>query len=56
MIAMTMRVVQACECDIRVFYNVPMVMAPLNMGGTLWQQRDKVFVQFYILSGVGVLV
>ena len=45
--AMMMRVVQACECDISVFYSVPMAMAPLNMGGTLQQQQSEVFVQFY---------
>ena len=46
-IAMMMHEVQACECDIGVFYNVPTLMAPLNMGGTLRQQQHKVFVQFY---------
>ena len=46
-IAMMMHKVQACECDIGVFYNVPSLMAPLNMGGTLRQQQHKVFVQFY---------
>ena len=47
-IAMMMHKVQACECDIGVFYNVPRLMAPLNMGGTLRQQQHKVFVQFYL--------
>ena len=55
-IAMMMHEVQACECDIGVFYNVPRLMAPLNMGGTLRQQQHKVFVQFYFQSGVGVLI
>ena len=46
--AMMMRIVQACECDISVFYTVPPVaMAPLNMGGTLQQQQSGVFVRFY---------
>ena len=54
-IAMMMHEVQACECDIGVFYNVPRLMAPLNMGGTLRQQQHKVFVQFYIQCG-GVLI
>ena len=46
--AMMMRLVQACECDISVFYTVPPVaMAPLNMGGTLQQQQSGVFVRFY---------
>ena len=46
--AMMTRLVQACECDISVFYTVPPVaMAPLNMGGTLQQQQSGVFVRFY---------
>ena len=46
-IAMMMRVgLKACECDTSVFYNVPMPMPPLNMGGTLRQRQYKVFVQF----------
>ena len=53
---MMMHEVQACECDIGVFYNVPTLMAPLNMGGTLRQQQHKVFVQFYFQSGGGVLI